>query len=223
MWKPPGLERLAGLLRRELPASRKLAGFAPGGGAGMGLDPGRREDHDEADEKQQECRRSHPFRQGERLLQGLGDLHDDPRSPQIDDEDLEESGVADSIPEVVRWHGDKLSGGVPAATSIENMLHWLRRFPIRLTGGTDANANPRDRGPRGGDGGGLSPRMEERLAGGGSGLTKKEQLQLDRERERLEASLGGIREMGGLPDLMFVIDVKKEAIAIQEARSLAFL
>ena len=63
--------------------------------------------------------------------------------------------------------------------------------------------------------------MEERLAGGAaSGLTKKEQLQLDRDRERLEASLGGIREMGGLPDLMFVIDVKKEAIAIQEAKKL---
>ncbi len=62
--------------------------------------------------------------------------------------------------------------------------------------------------------------MEERLAGGGSGLTKKEQLQLNRERERLDASLGGIREMGGLPDLMFVIDVKKEAIAIQEAKKL---
>ncbi|MEX6634166.1 30S ribosomal protein S2 [Hyphococcus lacteus] len=62
--------------------------------------------------------------------------------------------------------------------------------------------------------------MEERLAGGGSGLNKKETLQLNRERERLEASLGGIREMGGLPDLMFVIDVKKEAIAIQEARKL---
>ena len=62
--------------------------------------------------------------------------------------------------------------------------------------------------------------MEERLAGGAVGLTKKEQLQLDRERLRLDASLGGIREMGGLPDLMFVIDVKKEAIAIQEARKL---
>lgn len=62
--------------------------------------------------------------------------------------------------------------------------------------------------------------MEERLAGGGSGLTKKEQLTLNRDRERLDASLGGIREMGGLPDLMFVIDVKKEAIAIQEAKKL---
>ena len=62
--------------------------------------------------------------------------------------------------------------------------------------------------------------MEEKLAGGGMGLTKKEQLQLTREVAKLEASLGGIREMGGLPDLMFVIDVKKEAIAIKEAQKL---
>jgi small subunit ribosomal protein S2 len=62
--------------------------------------------------------------------------------------------------------------------------------------------------------------MEERLGGGASGLTKKEQMMLQRERDRLEASLGGIREMGGLPDLMFVIDVKKEAIAILEAKKL---
>ncbi len=62
--------------------------------------------------------------------------------------------------------------------------------------------------------------MEEALSGGGQGLTKKEQLQIERERVKLEASLGGIRELGGLPDLMFVIDVKKEAIAIQEAKKL---
>ncbi len=62
--------------------------------------------------------------------------------------------------------------------------------------------------------------MEEALSGEGKGLTKKEQLQLERERIKLDASLGGIREMGGLPDLMFVIDVKKEAIAIQEAKKL---
>lgn len=62
--------------------------------------------------------------------------------------------------------------------------------------------------------------MEETLNAGGVGLTKKEQLQLTRDRDKLEASLGGIREMGGLPDLMFVIDVKKEAIAIQEAKKL---
>lgn len=62
--------------------------------------------------------------------------------------------------------------------------------------------------------------MEEKLDGGGAGLTKKEQLQLTREREKLDASLGGIRDLGGLPDLIFVIDVKKEAIAIKEANKL---
>jgi small subunit ribosomal protein S2 len=62
--------------------------------------------------------------------------------------------------------------------------------------------------------------MEELLAGGGKGLTKKEQLQLARERDKHEASLGGIRDLGGLPDLLFVIDVKKEAIAVKEAKKL---
>ena len=62
--------------------------------------------------------------------------------------------------------------------------------------------------------------MEERLNNPESGLTKKEQLQLTREREKLDASLGGIRELGGLPDLLFVVDVKKEAIAIKEAKKL---
>ncbi|MGE0409350.1 MAG: 30S ribosomal protein S2 [Amphiplicatus sp.] len=62
--------------------------------------------------------------------------------------------------------------------------------------------------------------MEEMLDGGGSGLTKKEQLQLARERDKLNASLGGIRELGGLPDILFVIDVKKEAIAVKEAKKL---
>jgi small subunit ribosomal protein S2 len=53
-----------------------------------------------------------------------------------------------------------------------------------------------------------------------SGRPKKEILQLTREREKLELSLGGIKDMGGIPDLMFVIDTNKEAIAIQEARKL---
>jgi small subunit ribosomal protein S2 len=56
--------------------------------------------------------------------------------------------------------------------------------------------------------------------GGPTGLTKKEILMLTREREKLERSLGGIKEMGGTPDLMFVIDTNKEAIAIQEAKRL---
>ncbi|PWE17246.1 30S ribosomal protein S2 [Marinicauda salina] len=56
--------------------------------------------------------------------------------------------------------------------------------------------------------------------GGPQGLTKKEILNLSREREKLERSLGGIKEMGGTPDLMFVIDTNKESIAIQEAKRL---
>lgn len=62
--------------------------------------------------------------------------------------------------------------------------------------------------------------LEEKLESGGSGFTKKELLDLTRQREKLDASLGGIRDMGGLPDLMFVIDVNKEAIAIKEAKKL---
>ncbi|MCH8489584.1 MAG: 30S ribosomal protein S2 [Oceanicaulis sp.] len=56
--------------------------------------------------------------------------------------------------------------------------------------------------------------------GGPQGLTKKETLMLTREREKLERSLGGIKQMGGTPNLMFVIDTNKESIAIQEAKRL---
>lgn len=52
------------------------------------------------------------------------------------------------------------------------------------------------------------------------GLTKKELLTLSRERDRLENALGGIKDMGGVPNLIFLIDTNKEAIAIQEARRL---
>ena len=62
--------------------------------------------------------------------------------------------------------------------------------------------------------------LEGVLGGQGEGRTKKELLQLTRERDKLELSLGGIKDMGGIPDLMFVIDTNKEAIAIQEARKL---
>jgi small subunit ribosomal protein S2 len=62
--------------------------------------------------------------------------------------------------------------------------------------------------------------LEGLLDGEGQGRTKKELLQLTREREKLELSLGGIKDMGGIPDLMFVIDTNKESIAIQEARKL---
>jgi small subunit ribosomal protein S2 len=63
--------------------------------------------------------------------------------------------------------------------------------------------------------------LEAVLDGGDAGgRTKKELLKLTREREKLELSLGGIKDMGGIPDLMFVIDTNKEAIAILEARKL---
>ena len=58
------------------------------------------------------------------------------------------------------------------------------------------------------------------LEEGAQGLTKKERLSLTREREKLTRSLGGIRDMGGVPDMLFVIDTNKEAIAIAEARRL---
>jgi len=62
--------------------------------------------------------------------------------------------------------------------------------------------------------------LDEKLAGDLIGLTKKETLQLAREREKLERALGGIKEMGGIPDLIFVIDTIKENIAIEEANKL---
>ena len=62
--------------------------------------------------------------------------------------------------------------------------------------------------------------LEDLLAGETTGLTKKELLKLTRERDKLELSLGGIKEMGGIPDIMFVIDTNRESIAIQEARKL---
>ena len=62
--------------------------------------------------------------------------------------------------------------------------------------------------------------LDEILAGDGAGRTKKELLTLQREREKLNQALGGIKEMGGTPDLLFVIDTNKEQIAIAEARKL---
>jgi small subunit ribosomal protein S2 len=62
--------------------------------------------------------------------------------------------------------------------------------------------------------------LDQKLQGGIEGLTKKETLRLTRERDRLERSIGGIKEMAGLPDVLFVIDTNKEAIAIAEANKL---
>jgi small subunit ribosomal protein S2 len=62
--------------------------------------------------------------------------------------------------------------------------------------------------------------LEQIISGGAVGLTKKEVLNLTRERDKLDRSLGGIAAMGGIPNMMFVIDTNKEAIAIQEAKKL---
>jgi small subunit ribosomal protein S2 len=62
--------------------------------------------------------------------------------------------------------------------------------------------------------------IDQRMEEGADGLTKKERLNMEREQTKLQASLGGIREMGGLPDLLFVIDAGKEDLAINEARKL---
>jgi small subunit ribosomal protein S2 len=63
--------------------------------------------------------------------------------------------------------------------------------------------------------------VSDMLDGGEAGqLTKKERLMMTRERDKLERALGGIKDMGGTPDLLFVVDTNKEAIAVQEARKL---
>ena len=62
--------------------------------------------------------------------------------------------------------------------------------------------------------------LEELLAGEQAGFKKKELLKLTRERDKLERALGGIKDMGGTPDMIFVIDTNKEAIAVLEAAKL---
>ena len=62
--------------------------------------------------------------------------------------------------------------------------------------------------------------LDEQLDGGAEGFTKKERLKLERERTKLQLSLGGIRDMGSVPDMVFVIDTNKEALAIAEAKKL---
>ena len=62
--------------------------------------------------------------------------------------------------------------------------------------------------------------IDEKMANGADGLPKRERLGMERDQQKLQATLGGIREMGGVPDLLFVIDVNKEDLAILEANKL---
>lgn len=63
-------------------------------------------------------------------------------------------------------------------------------------------------------------KLDELLTGEAQGFTKKERLNLERERNKLDRALGGIKDMGSVPDMVFLIDTNKEAIAIQEAKRL---
>ncbi len=63
-------------------------------------------------------------------------------------------------------------------------------------------------------------KVDDLLDAGAIGLTKKERLMMSRERDKLERALGGIKDMGGVPDLIFVIDTNKEQLAIKEANRL---
>ena len=63
-------------------------------------------------------------------------------------------------------------------------------------------------------------KYEDQLADANSGLTKKEILTTQRNRDKLERSLGGIRDMGGKPDLLFIIDTNREELAVKEAQKL---
>ena len=63
--------------------------------------------------------------------------------------------------------------------------------------------------------------LDEQMDGDNVGFTKKELLRLTREREKLHRALGGIKDMGGLPDMLFVIDIIKEEIAVKEAIKLS--
>ena len=62
--------------------------------------------------------------------------------------------------------------------------------------------------------------IEEMLSGDTAGLTKKEVLDITRDQEKLERALGGIKDMGGLPDVLFIIDTNKEKLAVEEATKL---
>jgi small subunit ribosomal protein S2 len=62
--------------------------------------------------------------------------------------------------------------------------------------------------------------IDDLLGGDTQGLTKKEVLEITRDRDKLERALGGIKEMGGLPDILFIVDTNKEKLAVEEANKL---
>ena len=109
----------------------------------------------------------------------------------------------------VLFVGTKRQASQPVAEAAQRCAQYYMNH--RWLGGTLTNWSPVSN----------SIKLEEILSDKDqSGLTKKELLNLERDREKLDKALGGSANMGGLPDLIFVIDTNKEAIAIKEARKL---
>ncbi len=111
-----------------------------------------------------------------------------------------------------RWLGGTLTNW----KTISNSIKRLRELEEILSDGSEASAV-------GGETSASETTTSETTTSeisGAAGLTKKEMLNLTRERDKLERALGGIKDMGGVPEIMFVIDTNKEAIAIAEAKTL---
>ena len=112
----------------------------------------------------------------------------------------------------VLFVGTKRQAQIPLAEAAERCAQYYMNH--RWLGGTLTNwktvSNSIDR----------LRKLDEIFEAGAEGYTKRERLSLEREQNKLNASLGGIREMGGVPDLIFVIDTNKEDLAVAEANKL---
>ena len=112
----------------------------------------------------------------------------------------------------VLFVGTKRQAATPIAEAAENCAQYYMNH--RWLGGTLTNWQTISKSIT------RLKQIDEALEEGADGLTKKERLGVERDQGKLQASLGGIREMGGVPDLVFVIDVRKEALAVAEANKL---
>ncbi len=112
----------------------------------------------------------------------------------------------------VLFVGTKRQAQAPIADAAEKSAQYYMNH--RWLGGTLTNWNTVSQSIR------RLKEIDEKLAEGAEGMTKKERLGLERQQAKLQASLGGIREMGGRPDMLFVIDVNKEDLAVAEANKL---
>jgi small subunit ribosomal protein S2 len=108
--------------------------------------------------------------------------------------------------------GTKRQAATPVAEAAEKCAQYYMNH--RWLGGTLTNWQTVSKSI------GRLRQIDELMETGAEGLTKKERLGMERDQIKLQASLGGIREMGGVPDMLFVIDVKKEALAVAEANKL---